>query len=151
MRKKLTLFLVPAVLLAFFGAVVALDQDAMRIHPFVNSTADCMKCHSPGDTAKLKNPAYACDTYCMTCHKGLGNHHPVGIKLEGDPPDGVGPLTDRQKMACKTCHDVGSNRNDSTPWRSESLYESIFQKQRQYMTYFLVIKNNKGQMCNKCH
>lgn len=151
MNKKLSLLFIPATIIILYSMVMALDPETQKIMPFVSTTRDCLKCHSPDDANNFRNPSQACDPMCMMCHKSMGSHHAVGIKLEGDLPAGLGPLTERGKLMCITCHDLRHPRYDSNPWRSESLYESIFQKQRNYKTYYLTVKNSKGQLCNKCH
>ena len=60
-------------------------------------------------------------------------------------------LSENKKIACITCHDLNNKRYDKTSWKSESLYDRVFSKPTKYKTYYLVIKNNEGQLCITCH
>jgi hypothetical protein len=60
-------------------------------------------------------------------------------------------LTQDQKSACFTCHDLANRRYDTVRWRAESLFGRMFRSQTQYKTYYLVTRNDRGQLCLACH
>lgn len=155
MSIRTTLLLIPIITLILYSFISArnFDSDTIRIMPWIATTESCLKCHAPDDLNQFSVPAHSCDPNCILCHKTMtsGNHHPVGIKIESTNTVGLGPITQRQKMMCITCHDLRKSRFGGQPWRSQSLYESIFKKKGKYKTFYLVKKNNKGQLCNMCH
>lgn len=152
MNRKNIPWILPLLVMVLAGLVIAADPETVKIMPFVSSSQDCVKCHSASEVQQWSNDtANACDAHCMTCHKAMGSHHTVGVNVQGNLPESMGPLTRGSKLRCVTCHNLSRNRFDEAPWRSESLYESIFQRKNQYKTYYLVMKNTKGQLCNTCH
>ena len=155
MSIRSTLLLATIISFFFYSFISArnYDTETIKIMPWITTTENCLKCHSSEDLDQFSVPAHSCDPNCMLCHKSMssGNHHPVGMKLENVNTRTLGPVTQREKMMCITCHDLRKNRLDRKPWRSQSLYESIFKKKGKYKTYYLVKKNNKGQLCNLCH
>jgi hypothetical protein len=88
----------------------------------------------------------------MSCHKRaeLDRHHRVGITLPGKPAESL-MLTPEMKNACFTCHDLSQPRYDSVRWKAASLYDRMFRSQKRYKTYFLVMRNDEGQLCLSCH
>jgi ribosomal protein L37AE/L43A len=60
-------------------------------------------------------------------------------------------LTKHKRLACITCHNLTHKRFDTESWRAQSLYESMFKKQKQYKTFYLEINNRKGKLCKQCH
>jgi nitrate/TMAO reductase-like tetraheme cytochrome c subunit len=129
----------------------AFDPETKKIMPFVSSKSSCIKCHQMKNFHYDKNdPAIACDASCLECHKNMDKHHSVGIR----PDNRLRPnlrLTQKNKIACITCHDLNFNRFDDASWRSESLFEKLFNKKDSYKTYYLIINNSDGQLCKKCH
>jgi hypothetical protein len=112
----------------------------------------CRSCH-PGDGARWESRrSRPCSKYCLSCHapKEMEKHHPVGGKLPATPPPGL-LLTGEGTTGCSTCHDLGKPRFDKVRWRSESLYDRLFRRQPRYRTYFLAVRNDRGQLCKACH
>ncbi len=131
----------------------ALDPETKAIMPFVDDLNYCRQCHTENDfNGFVKDPARACDTYCLSCHKKVTqtNHHPVGIKMP-DIRTADMAATKIGKIACITCHNLRERRFDSKPWMAQSLFDSMFKKQRQYKTYYLILQNDSGQLCRTCH
>jgi hypothetical protein len=117
-----------------------------------NATA-CAACH-PGD-AQARWAAHAnrpCSTWCRTCHDKatLAQHHNVGTVLAKDPGPDL-PLTHDRKVACSTCHLLSRPRYDSVRWKAASLYDRMISRETRHLTYFLSIRNDKGQLCLACH
>ncbi len=125
------------------------DPETLTIMPFVEDSSYCRKCHSAEET-ELADPSQACSTYCVSCHEDKSAHHTVGAALPGEQPRGLA-LSRRGLIACTTCHDLRTRRFDSVPWKSESLFGRVFRRAPRYKTYYLVIRNNKGQLCRECH
>jgi hypothetical protein len=140
----------------FVGALISsaeFDRETLKVMPFLTSFDACKKCHREFEFAsKISDPARSCDIFCLTCHKDItqNNHHPSGIKIIGGI-DYKFNLSGSEKLACFTCHDLHVGRFDSKSWMAQSLFDSMFKKQKQYNTYYLVIKNDGGQLCQKCH
>jgi hypothetical protein len=127
-----------------------IDETA-KIMPFVHDASSCKSCHASGEqTVWLNEPTRSCSTFCLTCHKEMGPHHTVGSTIETRNPVQF-VLTSKKTLACITCHDLKTNRYDSKPWKSESLFGSIFQRGDMYKTFYLVERNNRGQLCRQCH
>ncbi len=138
-------------LLIFAAAIYAIDTETQKIMPFVSNDSECIKCHIDQNIqVKIERPSKADDAFCMKCHNNMKAHHPVGIRMKGTIPDGL-ELTTKNKIACFSCHNLEHKRFDDAPWKAESLYDSMFKKQNKYKTYYLIEKNNEGQLCSKCH
>ena len=118
--------------------------------PFVNNNTYCAACHKSAEVKeKLKDTTRACDIFCKKCHKNMSKHHPAGVKLKNDLPENI-TLSSGKKLACITCHDLKVPRYDSVSWKAESLFGSIFKSEKRYKTYYLIIRNNDGDLCRKC-
>jgi hypothetical protein len=128
----------------------ALSNDAINIHPFIQSKDYCVKCHAKDKKNLISDPAIACAPLCLSCHKDIKNHHSVNVKIVEKLPEEFN-LTKKNRLTCITCHNVKIMRFDNSSWKSESLYEKVFKGTTKHKTYFLVIKNNEGQLCKKCH
>jgi hypothetical protein len=136
------------------GAILlALDPETTKIMPFVDDPGQCRQCHVETDFGTVvKDPALACDALCLSCHKNVTveNHHAVGMKPGVMQAKNI-ELTRMGKIACITCHDLRRQRFDSSPWMAQSLFDKMFKKNNQYKTYYLIIQNDKGQLCRTCH
>ncbi len=142
-----------AVLLIVVWSLASLSQidETAKIMPFVHDASSCKSCHASAEQAAwLKEPARSCSTFCVTCHKEMGPHHSVGSTIETKNPAQFA-LTSKKTLACITCHDLKTSRFDSKPWKSESLFGGIFQREATYKTFYLVERNNRGQLCRQCH
>jgi hypothetical protein len=144
------------ILLPFFATLGAVlfavfpDEETVKVMPFVSSKIYCRQCHSEKDIAAITDPAKACDAYCETCHASMvERHHSIGMRLKKAPTEIL--LTKNQRVACISCHDLDIKRFDTEPWKSESLFGSIFESKTKYETYYLAVRNNDGALCFKCH
>lgn len=141
------------IILLFSGApfhTMAIDASTQRDMPFVTTSKYCLSCHTKEQASSYKNDTTrSCSTFCKTCHEDLGGHHKTDMRLKG-PASEKAALLDN-KVACFTCHDLKKVRFDSSSWKSQSLYESLFNSKKVYSTYFLIEKNNEGQLCKRCH
>jgi len=148
--KKLSgLFII--LLLFIFNYSYGIDNETEKIMPFVNNNTYCAACHKSAEVKeKLKDTTRACDIFCKKCHKNMSKHHPAGVKLKNDLPENI-TLSSGKKLACITCHDLKVPRYDSVSWKAESLFGSIFKSEKRYKTYYLIIRNNDGDLCRKCH
>jgi hypothetical protein len=131
-------------------AQMSIDTETEKIMPFVTNKKICMDCHAQKLPNVVNEPYKACDTYCLTCHKDMASkHHPSGVRMKNAPQ--TMELTSTQRIACITCHNLSEKRFDSSPWRSQSLYDSLFPSNKQHHTFYLKEKNVNGEMCEKCH
>jgi hypothetical protein len=80
----------------------------------------------------------------------MERHHLIDRKLPVAPPAAL-QLTSQGLNGCSTCHDLGQPRFDQVRWKAESLYDRLFRRQPRYRTYFLVFRNDRGQLCKTCH
>lgn len=133
--------------------LLAQDAPAPGPHATLDSPAACRPCH-PADaptrwTAQRFQP---CSAYCLTCHPptDMAQHHTIGVALSR-PPSSVLSLTSDGRLTCATCHRLSVPRYDQVRWRSESLYGRLFRRQAAYLTYHLVLRNDRGQLCRLCH
>jgi hypothetical protein len=147
-RMGLTVLLSCFIITAYIFAT-AFDNESLKIHPFVQSASNCTQCHSKNDR-KISDPATPCSELCFTCHYDMKNHHAINVKVSGKTPEEL-RLTGKKRLSCNTCHRPDSARFDSSSWKAESLYEKAFGGKSQYKTYFLIKKNNDGQLCKTCH
>jgi hypothetical protein len=142
----ITLFLTGIALIA----QISIDSETEKIMPFVTNKKICMDCHTQKLPNIINEPYKACDTYCLTCHNGMASkHHPSGVRMR-KAPESI-DLTSTQRIACISCHNLAEKRFDSSPWRSQSLYDSLFASGKQHHTYYLKEKNVNGELCEKCH
>ena len=114
--------------------------------------AVCVSCHEDGQRRWESNQFQPCTPYCMSCHQKseMDRHHTVGTVLPAPPGNGL-HLTAEQKVNCATCHDLSRVRYDSERWKAASLFDRLFHNESRYKTYFLVMRNDQGQLCLTCH
>ena len=139
------------ILLTTIGFLFADDNESLPIHPFLQNIDYCMPCHNSSKEKRLlQDTSLACSQCCLSCHNPANIHHPINIKISERLPDNF-LLTPKKRLTCITCHNLNHDRFDSSSWKSESLYENMFKGSSKYKTYFLVQKNNNGQLCKTCH
>ena len=151
-RKYLGAAFPLAAFLVFQGAFPphVLTDDSEEI-PCGMDARTCRACHQDDTRAIAAVSAKtACSPFCITCHKDMGTHHPVGTEIKSKLP-GTIRLTPSRKMACASCHSLEGKRYDSVSWKSESLYDRWFRRNTRHKTYYLVMINNRGQLCRVCH
>jgi hypothetical protein len=136
-------------ILSIYILATAFDNESLEIHPFIQSTTYCTHCHAKNDK-KIPDLNRTCAELCFTCHKEIKNHHAINIKIAEKVP-GELRLTEKKRLSCITCHSLNNSRFDNSSWKAESLYEKAFAGKAQYKTYFLIKKNNDGQLCKTCH
>ncbi len=113
----------------------------------------CAACHREDASSRwAANREFPCTPYCLTCHPPaeMDQHHTVGVHL-AKPLQAPLRLTEDHRMACSTCHHMAGPRLDTQRWRAESLFGRLFRTQDAYPTYFLVLRNDRGQLCRACH
>lgn len=119
-------------------------------HPTWNVEA-CVSCHA----AKAERPmleariTVPCKTMCVSCHS-MKSHHPVGVKIDAEVKPPL-RLTSEGRNTCVTCHDVTRSRTESVPWVSQSFIQRVMSRSKEHKTYFLVMRNDHGQLCRNCH
>ncbi len=150
MSRMRKIFFVSGFILIIYSLGRTLDNESLTIHPFLQSENYCVDCHAMEKNYMKRGPALACTPFCLTCHKEIKNHHVLNIKITETLPEGF-ILTERKKLICITCHNLNNKRFDNTSWKAESLYEKVFKGEKKYKTYYLVKKNNEGQLCKTCH
>lgn len=111
----------------------------------------CLACHGKAEASaispRLTRP---CQTLCVSCHQFRDGHHPVGVTILRAVPAPL-LLTTAGTNTCSTCHDTSRPQFDRSPWVSRSLFERIARRPSENRTYFLVMRNDKGQLCRICH
>lgn len=128
--------------------VWGMDPETIENMPFTNSVKYCLECHTEAEAKKYQGRTIqSCNEYCLTCHKV---HHPVGKRMSRNRPENM-DFFKRNKIACFTCHNLTIKRYGEESWKSESLFESVFENKDKYLTYYLVINNRKGLLCKQCH
>lgn len=140
------------VLLATITALTLSAQEMLG-HGSLAEPSACVACHKEDGQARWTNQRWrACTPFCLSCHSpaDTAQHHPVGKALR-KPLTVPLPLGPGEVMACRTCHDLSRAREDSVRWRAESLYGRLFRRQSRHKTYFLVQRNDRGQLCLACH
>jgi len=140
------------ILFSFFFVFnsLAFDESTLKDMPFLTAAEYCLKCHTREEALSFRGKTQdSCSIYCATCHDDLGSHHPVDLYVTGQTPPDIRLLNN--KIECFTCHDLKKKRQDTRSWKAQSLFESLFQDQELYKTYFLVVPNDDGQLCKKCH
>jgi hypothetical protein len=149
MKKIILLLPCIAAMSAVIFAILP-DVETVKVMSFVTSKSYCKPCHSDREVSLFENPAQACDAYCATCHASfMSRHHSIGMRMKKNP-EGI-TLTKNKRVACISCHDLNIRRYDSVPWKSESLFGSLFNSKPAYETYYLAARNNDGALCYKCH
>jgi hypothetical protein len=147
-----TVLLVPAVL-GMMMSSYSYDRETLSIMPFVDSgknTHFCSRCHTFTDRSSFQVVTNICDQMCRTCHRELEGHHKVGMKIGGKAP-AVVKLRKDGTLACVSCHDLGGARWDGKAWKAQSLFGAMFMSGGKHRTYYLVERNNDGQLCGRCH
>ena len=128
--------------------LIADQPPNVKHEQFRYSSDPCLDCHTAEEAKEFRGrTAASCSNYCLTCHSG---HHKIDIWLIRKPDVNL-PLKDEEKITCYTCHDLIKKRYDDVSWRSESLFDSIFNKKDIYKTYYLRINNRDGSLCKSCH
>jgi len=148
--KTVVLYLLIHLFGFFISVQIVLGMDAETIEnmPFLISEKYCLECHTKAETKSYQGrTAQSCNEYCLTCHKV---HHPVGKRISRNRPENL-KYFKRNKMACFTCHNLHNKRYGKESWKSESLFESVFEDKDKHLTYYLVINNRKGLLCKQCH
>jgi hypothetical protein len=141
-----------AMIIAASWLGLAQEEETRRIMPFVSDPRICLSCHKTAeDAGYLKNPAEACATFCKTCHKDMGQHHAVGVALSKQKPLPGIRLNQKLAVNCVSCHNLLSSRYDNKPWKGESLYGRFFQRASRYKTFYLRVRNHRGDLCRCCH
>jgi len=126
------------------------DRETISIKPYLTDPASCLSCHKETEESMLRDTALSCDTHCLSCHGDITvAHHPTGIRNRRT--DATLVLTKFGRIGCRTCHDLHVKRFDSEAWKSETLFQRIFNHQERYKTYFLFKKNTNGELCRQCH
>lgn len=117
-----------------------------------DASSVCAGCHKDAAARWESNQSRPCTPYCMNCHlkAELDRHHRVEIQLPVIPQKPL-KLTADGRNACFTCHDLSRPRYDSERWKAASLYDRMFRPEKRYKTYFLVERNDRGQLCLSCH
>jgi hypothetical protein len=136
-------------IIVIYSLCIALDNENLTIHPFLQSETYCMDCHSKDKKHQTETGA-VCSQMCMTCHKDMDNHHAINLKISEKLPSEF-MLSSKKRVACITCHNIHNIRFDEVSWKAESLYEKVFKDEKKYKTYYLVKRNNEGQLCKTCH
>jgi hypothetical protein len=132
----------------FLDSAKAIGPPNEKHELFLSSPETCRECHTNEEADSFRGKtAKSCSNNCLTCHK---SHHEFKVWLKRKPRN-VLPFRKDQKITCYTCHNLTQKRFDTTPWKSESLFEHYFNTQKMYKTYYLRIKNNEGALCKNCH
>lgn len=143
-------FLILTAFLVFFSLSIVKGDEA-NPHPFIAGERACIECHRYKKIdVTFENTENACSYMCVSCHKDMDRHHAINVRVTEDVSDNL-VLTSRKKLACVTCHRLKTKRYDSESWKAESLYENVFHSKKMYKTYYLVTRNNEGQLCKMCH
>lgn len=119
----------------------------------VPQSSVCAPCHKDSEQRWAAREYRPCTPYCMSCHgkrADITRHHPVGVLLPTEPDPAL-KLTSDKRNACFTCHDLSRPRYDSVRWKSASLFDRLFREEPRYKTYFLLMRNDRGQLCQNCH
>lgn len=124
----------------------------VKAHDASRTVEQCAECHAAGDERRAAPLARGgCDAQCIRCHaEDAKRMHPVGANV----PALRTPELHRSsagRIACRTCHDLSRPAADSVPWRAQSLFDAVFRRQASYPTYLLVMRNQRGQLCQTCH
>lgn len=134
-------------------AAFAQSPDDMPGRAALKDPAACRPCHQEDAAARwVAHRERPCTAYCHTCHlvADMAKHHTVDSLLRKPPHEEL-PLTAGRRTACFTCHTLARARHDSVRWKAESLFGRVFHRAPRQKTYFLVIRNDRGQLCRACH
>lgn len=147
------MILLMAALAAMLPREARADADAAIIHPFVASTSQifCSQCHGAGIGRSFAVDKRTCDQYCKTCHGKMEGHHATDVKPGDRMKPGALRLKGDGSMACFTCHDATMPRFAAQSYRSRAPLVLLFDWNRKHRTFFLTVRNNKGQLCMICH
>lgn len=111
----------------------------------------CLSCHRADEASSISGRvARPCRTLCASCHEFRDGHHPVGVTIPRAVPAPL-LLAAAGRNTCVTCHDTTRPRVDPAPWASMSLFERIAHRSGKHRTYYLAMRNDKGQLCRNCH
>lgn len=111
----------------------------------------CLSCHRPDEGATIgPRVARPCRTLCASCHEFRDGHHPVGVTIPRAVTEPL-LLTRAGTNTCVTCHDTTRPRVDRAHWVSTSLFERLTRRPAEHRTYYLAMRNDKGQLCRNCH
>ena len=115
------------------------------------SVESCLSCHRAKEVSAIsRRVSRPCRPLCISCHEFREGHHTVGVPI----PRGLAApllLTEAGTNTCVTCHDTTRPRVDRSPWASQSLFERVVRRSRENRTYYLAMRNEKGQLCRNCH
>ncbi len=139
-----------AIILAMSLLIFSVITPSSSEQPCLGTIESCLKCHTENLMPPSPSLSKACDAYCRSCHGEMSAHHKTGFTITGEVPSGI-RLTQNASLACYSCHDISLSRYDKTCWKSESLFQKVFRSASKYPNYFLVEKNNAGQLCRNCH
>jgi hypothetical protein len=134
-------------------AIFAQAPDDMPGRMALKDPATCAPCHPEDAAARwTSHRERPCTAYCHTCHLAvdMANHHAVDSLLR-KPLNAKLPLTTGHRTACFTCHTLAQTRYDRVRWKAESLFGRLFRREPRQKTYFLVTRNDRGQLCRACH
>jgi predicted CXXCH cytochrome family protein len=150
MRKETFMALFGVLLLRAEGALGQPGGTGEGAHVLWNEES-CVKCHDATAAAEIRsrltNP---CSQMCATCHSFQERHHAVGVPISGHVQAPL-VLTRKVTNTCVTCHDVTRPRFERSAWVSQSLFERAFRAPRENRTFYLVMRNDRGQLCRNCH
>jgi hypothetical protein len=123
------------------------------VHQQLSSSAACAPCHATDAQSRWETHRNRpCTALCLTCHakEQMAKHHPVGLTVAKQPRVAL-RLTQDLRSACFTCHELSNRRFDAVRWKAESLFGRLFRKEARFKTYFLTVRNDRGQLCLACH
>jgi predicted CXXCH cytochrome family protein len=111
----------------------------------------CLKCHDAAAAAEIwSRLTKPCSEMCATCHTFPERHHAVGVPISRRVQSPL-LLTKNATNACVTCHDVTRPRFERSAWVSQSLFERVARRSIENKTFYLVMRNDRGQLCRTCH
>ncbi len=131
---------------------VKIDNETVKVMPFVKDNSSCLECHSSNELeAKGNDLTKSCNTFCNKCHneKLDDSHHKVGMEISFKIPPDIALF--ENKLACVSCHDLKNQRFSKEPWKSQSLFGRMFKGKSKYKSYYLILNNRKGKLCKYCH
>lgn len=116
------------------------------------SLESCRACHPADEAPALEGRlARPCRTLCSSCHDFRDRHHTVGAPIPRAAPLVPLLLTASGATTCVTCHDTSLPRSGRIPWASQSLFERVVRRSREHRTFYLAVRNDRGQLCRACH
>lgn len=136
--------------LAGHGPALASEGIALGRHPSWTA-GSCLSCHRAEEASAIsRRVARPCRTLCASCHEFPDGHHPVGVTIPRAVPEPL-LLTAAGRNTCVTCHDTAQPRVERAQWASTSLFERVARRSGVHRTYYLAMRNEKGQLCRNCH